>query len=289
MYTLCFGWRLAHRLHQHVSSNQMTRIIDKDELIIKNSKTIVSFDKKGGGNWEVWNRYISIDGKPAYEIGNICGTCSFYFERLDGANQSINPVEAIQLLNEGLNSLDKRVLEKVATIIPDGKYEVLLLKVFPKQVSLGTDQDYFANEEVKLWGIDGFWGMPHHPKVNYYRGTDQEIKQDEKVFEFLVPIFPKTWLEPERVSFYKEQIESGKTPTAISLSVLDIKAPAVWTDDIKPEFTGYWCLAHYILDGHHKIFAASEIDKPINLICFLATEEGIYETLDDIKLLLDTI
>ncbi|MFT2008554.1 hypothetical protein ACMA1I_07755 [Pontibacter sp. 13R65] len=98
----------------------MTRIIDKDELTSINSKTIVSFDKKGGGTWEIWNRYISIDGKPAYEIGNICGTCSFYFERLDGANQNINPVETIQLLNEGLTLLDKSVLEKVATIIPDG-------------------------------------------------------------------------------------------------------------------------------------------------------------------------
>lgn len=275
-------------LCQH-DNNPMSRLLHKDKITIKDSKSVVSFDKKGGGDWEVWNRYISIEGKPAYEIGNICGTCSFYFERLEGANQSVNTEETIQQLNDGLSSLDRAVVEKVSAIIPDGNYEVLLLNVFPKLVTLGTNQDYFANEEVKLWGIDGFWGMPHHPKVRYYRGTDQNMPNDEKLFEFLVPIFPQTWLEPERVAHYKAHIESGKTPTAISLSVLDIKAPAMWIDDIKPEFTGHWCLAHYILDGHHKMFAAAELNKPLRLLSFLATEESICDSYDNITQLLSAL
>ncbi len=267
----------------------MTRIIHKDNLEITKSKSIVSFDTKGGGQWEVWHRFISIDGKPAYEIGNICGTCSFYFERLEGANQSIHPTALIEQLNEGLNTLDKRTIDKIAEIIPNGKYKVLLLTVYPKKIELGTDKDYFANEEVKLWGIDGFWGMPHNPKIAYYRGTDQAIRQTEKIFEFIIPIFPQTWLQPERIDFYKQQLEKDKIPTAISLSLLDIKAPAFWIDDQKPEYTGHWCLAHYILDGHHKIYAATELNKPINLICFLSTDKGINETKDDIDILLENI
>lgn len=267
----------------------MSRLIGQTDIEITNSQTIVSFDKKGGGNWEVWHRYISIDGKPAYEIGNICGTCSFYFERLEGANKSVHAEGTIQQLNDGLKELDKNIVEQVATIIPNGKYKVLLLTVTPKLISLGTDSDYFTNEEIKLWGLDGFWGMPHNPKINYYRGTDQGIKTDEKIFEFVIPMFPQTWLDTKRVDHYKQEITNGRTPTAICLSVLDIKAPAVWNDDIKPEFTGHWCLAHYILDGHHKLFAASQLNKSINFLCFLATEEGIFETHDDIKTLLDTI
>lgn len=268
----------------------MTRILYKDNWEIKNSKSIVSFDTKGGGQWEKWNRFISIEGKPAYEIGNVCGTCSFYFERLDGANQSVHPTELIEQLNEGLNELDNRTIEKIAEIIPNGKYKVLLLTVYPKTVELGTDKDYFANEQVKLWGIDGFYGMPHNPKINYYRGTDKPINQDETVFEFIIPIFPKNWLQLDRVDFYKTQIENGKIPTAISLSVLDIKAPAaVWIDDQEPEYTGHWCLAHYILDGHHKMFAATELNKPINIICFLAIEQGINDTKEDIDTLLKNI
>jgi hypothetical protein len=267
----------------------MTRILYQENLEITNSKSIVSFETKGGGDWEVWHRYISIDGKPAYEIGNICGTCNFYFERLEGANQNVQPIDLIEQLNEGLTSLEKKTTEKVAEIIPNGKYKVLLLTVFPKKIELGTETDYFTNEGVKLWGIDGFWGIPHNPKIKYYRGTDQKIKDDEKIFEFLIPIFPQTCLEPKRIDFYKQQLEQGKIPTAISLSVLDIKAPAIWINDQKPEFTGHWCLAHYILDGHHKMFAAAELNKPLNLICFLATEKGIYETEEDIEILLSNI
>lgn len=69
----------------------MTRLQGQDDIENQNSQTIVSFDKKGGGNWEASHRLISIEGKPAYEIGKICGTCSFYFERLEGANQSLHP------------------------------------------------------------------------------------------------------------------------------------------------------------------------------------------------------
>ena len=267
----------------------MTRILHKDKLKISKSKSIVSFDKKGGGSWEVWHRYISIDGKPAYEIGNICGTCSFYFERLEGANQSVHPTDLIEQLNEGIINLDKKTIEKVSEIIPNGKYKVLLLTVYPKKTELRTENDYFANEEIKLWGNDSFRGMPHNPKINYYRGTDQPIKEDEKIFEFIIPIFPQSGLDLKRIDYYKQQFSEDKIPTAISLSVLDIKAPAVWIDDKKPEFTGHWCLAHYILDGHHKIYAAAEMGKPINLICFLAMEEGINETKNDIDLLIETI
>jgi hypothetical protein len=272
-----------------VKYKNMTRILQEENLEIRNSKSIVSFDTKGGGRWEIWHRYISIEGKPAYEIGNICGTCSYYFERLDGANQSVHPTDLIEKLNEGLTSLDKKTIEKVSEIIPNGKYKILLLKIYPKKIEIGSKTDYFANEEVKLWGIDGFWGMPYNPKICYYRGTDQAIKKNEKIFEFIIPIFPQTWLETERINFYKQKFSEGKIPTAISLSVLDVKSPAIWINHEKPEFTGHWCLAHYILDGHHKIFAATELDKPINLICFLATEEGIYQTNDDIEILLSNI
>lgn len=267
----------------------MTRILQTEYIEITDSKTIVSFDKKGGGAWEVWHRLISIDGKPAYEIGNICNTCSYYFERLEGANQSIHPDNLVELLNSGLSQLDSKIIKSVSSIIPNGKYKVVLMTVYPKIVDLGKDNDYFAKEQVDLWGIDGFYGLPHNPKIRYYRGTDQKIKDKEKVFEFIIPIFPQTWLDKSRIDFYKEKISNGNVPTAISLSVLDIKAPAVWNDDKEPEITGHWCIAHYILDGHHKLFAANELDKPINLLTFLAIDECILENKDDIETILDEI
>lgn len=268
---------------------RMTRLQGRDDIEIQNSQTIVSFDKKGGGNWEVWHRLISIEGKPAYEIGNICGTCSFYFERLEGANQSVQPKETIEQLNEGLKSLEKEVVKSVSTIIPNGKYKILLLTIYPKLVELGKENDYFTKEQIELWGLDGFYGIPYNPKVPYYRGTDQNIKENEKVFEFIIPMFPQTWLDKTRLEYYDNEISKGTIPTAICLTVLDIKAPAVWNNEEQPEFVGHWCLAHYILDGHHKLYAAAKADKPINLLSFLAIDECILETDSDIRTLLDTI
>ena len=86
----------------------MMRLIDNHRTTIKNSKTIVSFENNGE-YWKKWDRYISIEGKQAYHIGNVCGTCEFFFERLEGANQTINPKEAIEELNIGLNSINKRL------------------------------------------------------------------------------------------------------------------------------------------------------------------------------------
>jgi hypothetical protein len=263
----------------------MTRILEQKDLEITDSKSIVSFEIKDGS----FVRYISIEGKHAYEIGLICGTCNFYFKRLEGANQKVQPKDLIEQLNEGIISLDKKTIEIFAEIIPNGKYKVLLLKVYPKKIELGTETDYFTNEQLKLFRVDRFCRRMHKPKIKYYRGTDQIIKKDEKIFEFLIPIFPQNWLEPKRVDFYKQQFEQEKIPTAISLSILDNKSPATWTDGQRPEFTRHWCLAHYILDGHHKMFAAAELKKPINLFCFLAKEEGVFETKGDIEILLSNI
>ena len=174
-------------------------------------------------------------------------------------------------------------------IIPNGFYEIALLTIKPKFVEVGQSGDYFANEQVNLWGIDGYYGVPHSPKVNYYRGTDKEIGDERKLFEFFIPLTSTDNLDQTRVDFYKEEILKGNKPTAISLSILDIKEPAVWPDDdIKPDFISHWCVAHYILDGHHKIKAASDLNSEITLLSFLATEKGISST-DDINELLKYI
>ena len=37
----------------------------------------------------------------------------------------------------------------------------------------------------------------------------------------------------------------------------------------------HWCLAHYLLDGHHKTFAASKAGRRLPLLSFLAIDKGI--------------
>lgn len=257
---------------------KITRLLGQDDLAIEDSTSIITF----GYSSDSWYRFINVDGKPAFEIGNVCGTCEFYFRRLGAATQSVHPAEMIQQLNDGLTVLDRNIVERVSAIVPNGRYKVLLLRVYPKLVEPGTENDYFSNEQLGLWDIAE--ETRNDPEIDYYRGTDQPIRTDEKVFEFLVPLFPHTQLDEERARFYGEQISAGKTPTAISLSVLDVKIPANSPPSSKPEFAGHWCLAHYILDGHHKTYAAAQLNMGMNVLCFLTTTvtggtEGDIETL----------
>jgi hypothetical protein len=259
----------------------MSNIIDKRDWLIKKSNSIISFETTGGGGWEKWDRYITIEGKKAFHIGNICGTCSFFFERLEGANgsnQGISPKKISKALQEGVTKLDEDFLSNIALILPSGDYEVSILEVNPKFIELGSELDYFSNEQIQVWGIDGFWGLPHYPKVKYYRGLTKEITNTSKLFEFIVPTFPVNWLEEETIEMYKSLMLEQKKPTALCLSVLDIKEPADYDENKK--HTQHWCLTHYIVDGHHKLYSAALLNKPITLLSFLAKKECIADNED---------
>jgi hypothetical protein len=251
----------------------MTVLLDCCETVVTGSASRVSFQIVGGGHWEVWNRYIAIDGKNAFQIGNLCGTCSFFFERLHGAYRTINVVDVVDRLAAGVTTLNRHLVEKIQTIMPDGKYMVLLTRVMPNLIRPLDPHDYFANDQIDLWGVDPFRGLPHDPKTEYYRLSTRLCQDRSAFYEFLIPIFPQSRLHQDRIASYISDLQSGHAPTAIALSVLDVKQPAVW--DTQPAITSHWCLAHYLLDGHHKVVAASKSGLPLTLLTFLAIEEGV--------------
>lgn len=248
-------------------------LLDKCQTTIGGSKSIVAFQTEGGGSWSVWDRYITIDGKKAYHIGNICGTCSFLFERLEGANQSINVDNVVDQLNTGLTKLDPFVVDALKQVMPNGKYHVLLSQGCPTIIRPGQEGDYFSKEQVDLWGTDCFWCMPHSPKTEYYRLQTATLSHQRCLFEFLVPMFPHDWLDKDRVAQYREMASQGQMPSAVTLSVLDVKGPANWEGE--KAIISHWCLAHYLLDGHHKVYAAAATGKPLTFVSFLAVEKGI--------------
>lgn len=243
------------------------------KIKIEKSKSIISFDYKGNGSAKVWDRFLMIENKPAYHIGNVCGTCGFFFERLEGANKSFSIDEIRNELQKGLSDFDSETIEKFKLILPKGDYFCAILEINPYKVSLGEKSDYFANEQVETWGIDGFWNLPHYPKIEYYRSLTKNISETERLFEFIVPMFPENQLEKKTTDFYKEQIADNQKPTAVSISVLDVKEPAYI--DEGEEFYAHWCLSHYLIDGHHKVFASSLLNEPITLLSFLAVNESV--------------
>ena len=133
--------------------------------------------------------------------------------------------------------------------------------------------DYFVKEQIDLWGVDGFWGLPHNPMTEYYRTEKVRLDKDAGLFHFGVPIYPHNWLKSETLDFYRNQVGSKVTPTAVSISVLDVKQPANWKDS--PEFNTHYCFAHYLIDGHHKTYAAASSGSVCTMLSFVAHDKGI--------------
>lgn len=273
-------------IKKRLEGDFLSRLMDEKSWAIKNSGSVLAFETAGGGHWEAWDRYLTIEGKKTFHIGNICGTCEFFFERLEGASQGVSPGEVSSTLEEGVSQLDDDLLSKVSSILPDGDYTVSLMEVNPRLVAPGTEEDYFIDEQIRVWGIDSFWGLPHHPKTKYYRGETKALSHQSKLFEFIVPTFPVHWLDNETVEKYKSLISAGGRPTALCLSVLDIKEPSDARHD--PAHPEHWCLTHYIVDGHHKVFSAAQVNQPVTILSFLAKIECIAGE-EDFKTLLKNL
>lgn len=174
--------------------------------------------------------------------------------------------------------------ERVGQILPLGVYQATFQNVRPKLVCPGSTDDYFARDQISLWGIDGFWGLPHHPRTEYYWGRSVLLLGKARLFEFIVPMFPHTWLKPDVVMGYRARSTSDLPPTALAISVLDVKEPSDCDGD--PEVVAHWCLAHYLLDGHHKVFAASQERHAVGLLSFIALKQGV-STVQQVEQALD--
>src|SRR2546421_3381803 len=166
----------------------MTPILATATHTVTGSGSVVGFreDRSGNGPW----RSLTIEGKPAYDLGTTCDTCDFVFERMTGANQSVEPAGVAEALRDGLRALDDGIVEAAGRALPDGEYRVALLDAAPQLVWPGDHHDYFTHEQLDVWEIDSFWGLPHNPKVPYYRTDTRRLPPDALLFEFVVPMFP---------------------------------------------------------------------------------------------------
>jgi hypothetical protein len=231
----------------------------------------------------VFMRRLSLDGKDAFEIGNSCDTCPFFFERLEGATETLSPGAAVSAaLRDGIEQLEPELLELLGAVVPRGEYRACLLELEPTLVWPGGEADYFSHEQLGQFGIDHFWGLPHYPRTPYYRVSDIPMAPDGRLFEFVVPIVPPRWLDAETVAEYRNNAGAG---TALAVGILDVKAPADWESAgvgpyvpgqvIESEVNRHWCLAHYLLDGHHKTYAAANEGRPMRLLSLMAAGEGV--------------
>jgi hypothetical protein len=218
-------------------------------------------------------RVLTIDGKAAFELSYWCGTCPFVFKRLVDSNRTLSIEGMTDRLDAGLALLDELIVTSVAALLPEGDYMPLLLEIQPRLVFPGDEDDYFSKEQVTTWGVDAFWGLPEDPRVPYYRTPSRVIDEGARLYEFVVPLVPPNWNEPERVELYVQRLRSTSRPTALALGVLDVRQRAV--GDTPAAGIAHWGLTHFLLDGHHKIEAAARIGGMVRLLSLLAVDASL--------------
>lgn len=255
----------------HPTTRRQTRLGRTDSII---GLTTVGITRPP---WE-WKRYLTVNGVQVAWLGNGCDTCGFMFEQC-GAPTPIVGLEALQAnFTRSLVQLDNGVIDTVGSLLPEGEYVVALLRCLPIRVEPGGPGDYFfeeltsASNPYVLPGEDMF--EPYaETNTHYYRlfgrsglsvGKDPNEYGGTR-FDFIMPLAQA--IDPDTVATYRELMEAGRAPTAVSLSVLDISA-LTYGDP-------HWCMAHCLIDGHHKVAAAAEAQKPLTLLAFISLEAGV--------------
>lgn len=195
--------------------------------------------------------YLDINGAPAYLIGNRCGTCAATFKRVS-SSLPMTPRQLSDNLENGIETVSQEIMDTVSALLPRGKYIVSIIqmrpslvrkKMWPLMMSVFCESDYCWLRRIAEY---------KNPS-----GCDNEI---------ILPLVSEAELSPARVEYYSQKMRQGLHPTALSLSVIDERT-------LRGE-NPVWQLAHFLLDGHHKVMAASKIGMPISILSFLFMEDS---------------
>lgn len=245
------------------------RIFDSLYIATGSSASRLRFEAERGPVG-IGTRYLLIDGKRAYNLGIDCQTCSLLFERLPGANQSVEIENTAEALRKGVGSLSDAVVRIVGMGLPEGDYLAFLGETALHITYPSGKGDYFCEEQITLWGEDKFWCLPHDPRIPYFRAGESDIGESRKLFNFIVPMYPTKWLTFKAPSVYDQDLRANGVGTAVALSILDVRSPADWNGDETPDPVEHWCFTHYLIDGHHKLHSASESGNPLRILSFVA-------------------
>ena len=95
---------------------------------------------------------------------------------MSSANQTIDVGQLAGQLGARVTRLNDDLVDTLGLLMPAGSYRVALLRTLPYRVTIGTNNDYFAYDQIENEGeVDNFYGFPHHPKVPYYRADRRRI------------------------------------------------------------------------------------------------------------------
>jgi len=232
-------------------------------------------EEKTPGAW-AGRRFLSVNGRNAFELSFWCGTCPLLFKRLEGANGTLSIADLQQRLNDGISELDDAVISAFSALLPKGEYLAMLLNIEPTLVYPMGPGDYFAEDQDATWrSSEGFWGLPENPHTPYYRADTRNLDGDDRLFEFVVPMVPPSWNDSARVSGHAQRLQFSNRPTCVALGVLDVRQRAV--ANTPEESRVHWGLVHFLLDGHHKIEAAANSGTRLQILSLISVDHSLAE------------
>lgn len=213
--------------------------------------------------------YLTVAGQKVFEVSGRCDTCPYAFTKLVDTS-TVDLQGLLAQLREGIDEIPDSALELMSRGLPSGDYLATLLDVDPVRVALGGDDDYFSTEQGGIWAPAlTLEGGRHYPRTNYYRTRTRRQEPDAMFYEFIVPMQSET--SPRRLQHWRERIGAGVTPVALALGLGEERQPAVW--DGHPDVTRHLCVAHYLLDGHHRVEAAARDGHSVRLLtAYLLTD-----------------
>jgi hypothetical protein len=256
-------------------------MIARRDLTVDNPSAIVGFERNTDGRSSS-NDYLTISGRRVIDLGFDCPSCTRLFERVDPLTLPMSPHDFSTALRDGMTELDGEILDVVRSVVPSGQYTAALLPIRPRLVLPGAADDYFANEYRRSTNRD------KNPGMVYYRGRSTSLAGREHwqaFHELCVPLYPPEDCARSTVEMYRSMLASGGRPTALAISIIDGVALSHWSGPFEPNPPSQLILTHYLLDGHHKVFAAHLEHREIQLLSLVLWGKGrprdSYEHLHD--------
>lgn len=216
-----------------------------------------------------FSRAITLDGRPAYHLGAGCWSSQFVFTRVPAAESYSTVGDGDRI---GGGQLTPSYLQARSADLPDGEYLAMELAESPRLVVAGGPGDYFREEMPRSFDLPSGYEIG----TDYYRGrtfTFDDAGKKKLLAEFIVPLSDRASLDPAIVRSY-ERDARGAHDAAAALSLLEIHGPAWWGKGFTPEYYEHWCLAHFLLDGHHRTLAAARARHRLRLIALLSMTES---------------
>jgi hypothetical protein len=277
--------------------------MERSEFRNSGGESLVAFEpwRTSGPEYEKdnsrWYCHLTIGGKRIFDYGCPCGTCGIVFRRVGSPEDRISDSEAVQFLGD-LNAIPSAsTLQRLAKVLEPGIYIAAIISGPVKLIKPGAPDDHFATEVVRLSGLEPpDLTQPPGPRTPYYQlgssiGIANRMGRTTSPHRALatsvvMPLHLPSQLPRERIDFWKRKAEQGTTLTALAVSVIDNQAPAMQPADPEYEYEEQFLLTNCLLDGHHRVQAASELGVPIRILSLVAKDRCLVQSAGDIESLL---